>query len=160
WPSSRPARWSCAWSRSAWPTRSRRRWSACTGSRTTGGGRGARRPPAWAGPPARGGGSPTRANRRPTPDAPRPPAPPGEGAAGPGGPGLVAVTVRDRGPGVAPEVRERLFQRFVHGPPQEGEAQATGTGLGLAIVRGLVEAHAGSVTLEEPDGPGAAFRFT
>jgi K+-sensing histidine kinase KdpD len=89
-----------------------------------------------------------------------PPGTPIEVGVEPGGPGRVAVTVRDHGPGVAPEVRERLFQRFVHGPLQEGEAQPAGTGLGLAIVRGLVEAHAGSVALEEPDGPGASFRFT
>jgi signal transduction histidine kinase len=48
----------------------------------------------------------------------------------------------------------------VHGPPGDGAAQPTGTGLGLAIVKGLVEAHAGSVELEEIDGPGACFRFT
>lgn len=74
--------------------------------------------------------------------------------------GLAGVTVRDRGPGVAAEVRPRLFERFVHGPAAEGASQPAGTGLGLAIVRGLVEAHAGSVALEEVDGPGAAFRFT
>jgi K+-sensing histidine kinase KdpD len=78
----------------------------------------------------------------------------------PDGPGLVAVSVRDHGPGVGPEVRPKLFERFVHGPPGDGAAQPTGTGLGLAIVKGLVEAHAGSVELEEIDGPGASFRFT
>jgi two-component system sensor histidine kinase KdpD len=75
-------------------------------------------------------------------------------------PGLAGVRVRDHGPGVAPAVRPRLFERFVHGPVEEGTAQPAGTGLGLAIVRGLVEAHAGSVALDELDGPGAAFRFT
>jgi K+-sensing histidine kinase KdpD len=89
-----------------------------------------------------------------------PPVTPIDVEVGPGGPGRVAVRVRDRGPGVAPEVRARLFQRFVHGPAVEGAAQPVGTGLGLAIVKGLVEAHAGSVALEEPDGPGASFRFT
>ena len=75
-------------------------------------------------------------------------------------PGLVAVVVRDRGPGVAAEVRPRLFERFVHGPGDGGPGGAVGTGLGLAIVKGLVEAHAGSVALVEADGEGAAFRFT
>ena len=75
-------------------------------------------------------------------------------------PGLVGVLVRDHGPGVAPQVRPRLFERFAHGPEEAGTPRAVGTGLGLAIVRGLVEAHAGSVALEELDGPGAAFRFT
>jgi K+-sensing histidine kinase KdpD len=78
----------------------------------------------------------------------------------PDGPGLVAVRVRDHGPGVSPEVRPRLFERFAHGPAGEDEAQPAGTGLGLAIVRGLVEAHAGLVALEDADGPGASFRFT
>jgi K+-sensing histidine kinase KdpD len=78
----------------------------------------------------------------------------------PDGPGLVAVRVRDHGPGVAPEVRPQLFERFVHGPPGDGQAQPAGTGLGLAIVKGLVEAHAGSVALEESSEPGASFRFT
>jgi two-component system sensor histidine kinase KdpD len=74
--------------------------------------------------------------------------------------GFVAVRVRDHGPGVAPEVRPRLFERFVHGPAADGAAQAVGTGLGLAIVKGLTEAHAGSIAMEEPDGGGASFRFT
>jgi K+-sensing histidine kinase KdpD len=75
--------------------------------------------------------------------------------------GLVTVRVMDRGPGVAPEVRERVFERFVRGEAQDGEPHTVGTGLGLAIVKGLVEAHAGSVALEaSPDGVGAVFRFT
>jgi K+-sensing histidine kinase KdpD len=73
-------------------------------------------------------------------------------------PGLVTVTVADKGPGVAPELRDRLFERFSRG---DSEAGLPGTGLGLAIVKGLVEAHAGSVWLEEgTDGSGATFSFT
>ena len=67
--------------------------------------------------------------------------------------GLVALHVRDHGPGVSAEVRPRLFERFVHG--QDG----TGTGLGLAIVKALVEAHAGTIELET-GAAGASFRFT
>ena len=89
-----------------------------------------------------------------------PPGTPIELSFGPDGPGLVAVRVRDHGPGVAPEVRPRLFERFVHGPAMDGASQHAGTGLGLAIVKGLVEAHAGSVALEDVDGSGASFRFT
>jgi signal transduction histidine kinase len=76
------------------------------------------------------------------------------------GPGLVAVTIQDHGPGVAADVRRRLFERFVHGPAEEGAAQQVGTGLGLAIVKGLVEAHAGSVELVDTGQAGASFRFT
>jgi two-component system, OmpR family, sensor histidine kinase KdpD len=75
--------------------------------------------------------------------------------------GLATVRVIDRGPGVALEVRERLFERFVRGDSKGDQAQGAGTGLGLAIVKGLVEAHAGSVSLEDAsDGIGAVFRFT
>src|SRR6202171_770980 len=71
--------------------------------------------------------------------------------------GLAAVRVIDRGPGVAPELSERVFERFVRGDSKRDH----GTGLGLAIVKGLVEAHAGSVALvDSPPGTGAIFRFT
>jgi hypothetical protein len=54
----------------------------------------------------------------------------------------------------------RLFGRFVRGQATSSGVQPAGIGLGLAIVRGLVEAHAGTTGLEEPDGrPGATFRF-
>jgi K+-sensing histidine kinase KdpD len=89
-----------------------------------------------------------------------PAATPIEVGVGEAGPGLVAVRVRDHGPGVPSELRPRLFERFVHGPGPGGPIFQSGTGLGLAIVRGLVEAHAGTVVLEEPDGGGASFRFT
>jgi two-component system sensor histidine kinase KdpD len=75
--------------------------------------------------------------------------------------GLATIHVSDRGPGVATEVRDRIFERFVRGDGKGEQAQSAGTGLGLAIVKGLVEAHAGSVALEAaPDGVGAVFRFT
>ena len=75
--------------------------------------------------------------------------------------GLVTIRVIDRGPGVAPELRERVFERFVRGDSNDAQLQSAGTGLGLAIVKGLVEAHAGSVALDESsDDIGATFRFT
>jgi K+-sensing histidine kinase KdpD len=72
-------------------------------------------------------------------------------------PGLITIRVGDRGPGVPPELRDRIFERFFRG---DGGGQAGGTGLGLAIVKGLVEADAGTVAVDEGDGPGAIFRFT
>jgi two-component system sensor histidine kinase KdpD len=71
-------------------------------------------------------------------------------------PGRVAIRVVDRGPGVPAAMRERLFNRFVKGPPTAGD----GTGLGLAITRGLVEAHAGSIVLEAGPPGETTFRFT
>jgi two-component system sensor histidine kinase KdpD len=71
--------------------------------------------------------------------------------------GLVTVRVRDHGPGVPNELRERIFERFFRG---SSDGSSGGTGLGLAIVRGLVEAHAGSVAIDEGEERGAVFRFT
>ena len=76
-------------------------------------------------------------------------------------PGLVTIRVIDNGPGVATELRDRIFERFVRGDSKGDQPPSVGTGLGLAIAKGLVEAHAGSVALEESsDGGGAVFRFT
>ncbi|MGA7911355.1 MAG: HAMP domain-containing sensor histidine kinase, partial [Candidatus Dormiibacterota bacterium] len=72
-------------------------------------------------------------------------------------PGLVTIRVIDRGPGVPGELRERIFERFFRG---ESDGKAGSTGLGLAIVKGLVEAHAGTVAVEDGTEPGAVFRFT
>lgn len=63
----------------------------------------------------------------------------------------VCVEVRDDGPGIAPGLREGLFDRFTRG--DEARARDTGsTGLGLAIAHGIVTAHAG--TLEFTGRPG------
>jgi signal transduction histidine kinase len=70
--------------------------------------------------------------------------------------GAVSIRVIDRGPGVAPEVRARLFERFYRGRRREGE----GLGLGLYIVRKLVEAHGGRVDVESAPGAGSTFSFT
>jgi signal transduction histidine kinase len=69
----------------------------------------------------------------------------------------VTVRVIDRGPGVPAEIRNRIFERFFSG---DGNGKPGGTGLGLAIVKGLVEAHAGTVSVENGPQPGATFRFT
>ena len=71
-------------------------------------------------------------------------------------PGGVVIRVIDRGPGVPPDMRDRLFNRFVRGPSDAGD----GTGLGLSITRGLVEAHAGSIALEDGTPGETTFRFT
>jgi two-component system, LuxR family, sensor kinase FixL len=68
-------------------------------------------------------------------------------------PGLAEVSVADTGPGIAPEIVERLFQPFV-------TTKATGLGVGLSICREIVEAHGGHLVLDPGSGRGAIFRFT
>lgn len=62
----------------------------------------------------------------------------------------VEIAVLDRGPGVAPELRERVFDAFYSGT-------ARGTGLGLAMVKRIADAHGGRVDLQERDGGGSVF---
>jgi K+-sensing histidine kinase KdpD len=71
--------------------------------------------------------------------------------------GLLTIRVSDRGPGIPAELRDRIFERFFRGQSNGGTG---GTGLGLAIVKGLVEAHAGTVAVEDGSEPGATVRFT
>ncbi|MDR3003599.1 MAG: sensor histidine kinase [Acidovorax sp.] len=58
------------------------------------------------------------------------------------------LTVSDRGPGIAPALRERVFDRFYRSPDQT----QTGSGLGLAIVKAVVEKNRGRVVLEDAPG--------
>jgi hypothetical protein len=69
------------------------------------------------------------------------------------GPDAAAVSVRDQGEGIAPEVASRVFRRFWRGKRRGG------TGLGLYIVKGLVEAHGGTIWVRPAPGGGAEFRF-
>ncbi len=68
----------------------------------------------------------------------------------------VEVEVADRGPGVARQDAERVFDKFYR--VREGEGG--GVGLGLTICRGIVSAHGGRIWVDERTGGGAAFRFT
>jgi protein-histidine pros-kinase len=73
--------------------------------------------------------------------------------------GAARVSVTDRGMGIEPEARERLFGRFY----RTAGAVASGTqglGLGLYISRSLVEAHGGELWVESEPGQGSTFRFT
>ncbi len=65
----------------------------------------------------------------------------------------VAVSVRDQGEGISPEVAPRVFRQFWRGKRRGG------TGLGLYIVKGLVEAHGGTIGVCCAPGGGAEFRF-
>jgi signal transduction histidine kinase len=62
------------------------------------------------------------------------------------------VSVRDNGPGLAPEQRRRVFEPFY-------TTKTKGTGLGLAITQRIVEAHGGQIAAMEVTGPGAEFEL-
>ncbi|MBP6469686.1 MAG: HAMP domain-containing protein [Chloroflexi bacterium] len=75
--------------------------------------------------------------------------------------GRVRVAVEDTGPGIPPEDRTNVFERFYRA--DQGRARAadgSGSGLGLAVVRSIVEAHGGQIGVESAPDQGAAFWFT
>lgn len=72
--------------------------------------------------------------------------------------GRVVVSVRDHGPGVSPELGDRVFDRFVRADNRLAR-QVGGVGIGLAICRGFVEAHGGRLWME-PAQPGTTFTFS
>jgi PAS domain S-box-containing protein len=85
-----------------------------------------------------------------------------EGEEGSGEPGAIAVSVRDQGEGIAPDVASRVFRQFWRGKTRGGSRRGQhggGTGLGLYIVKGLVEAHGGTIGVRRAPGGGAEFRF-
>jgi signal transduction histidine kinase len=76
------------------------------------------------------------------------------------GPEDVVIDVGDEGHGIAPEDRERVFERFHRGlAPAHATGQRTGgTGLGLAIARWAVTLHGGTIAVADRPGPGATLR--
>jgi PAS domain S-box-containing protein len=78
-------------------------------------------------------------------------------------PAAIAVSVRDQGEGISPDIAPRVFRQFWRGKPRGGSRRGQhggGTGLGLYIVKGLVEAHGGTICVRRAPGGGAEFRFT
>ncbi|MFA7263485.1 MAG: PAS domain S-box protein [Caulobacter sp.] len=67
--------------------------------------------------------------------------------------GMIEIAVADTGPGIGPDVSERLFQPFF-------TTKTQGMGVGLSISRTIVEAHGGRIWVETNDRGGATFRFT
>ncbi len=65
--------------------------------------------------------------------------------------GMTEIHVRDRGPGIAPEDREHIFERFYRASGNKGP----GSGLGLAIVKSIAEVHGGTVTVISEPGKGS-----
>ena len=71
--------------------------------------------------------------------------------------GSAVVEVRDHGPGIEPEVADRVFERFYREDKARSRARG-GSGLGLAIVAAVVAQHGGRVDVRQTDGGGATFR--
>ncbi len=70
------------------------------------------------------------------------------------GSGEILVEIEDTGPGIAPEIADKLFQPFAtHG-------KAHGTGLGLSICKKIIEDHGGKIFARSEPGRGAIFGFT
>lgn len=72
---------------------------------------------------------------------------------------FVEVCVADQGPGIAPEHRARVFDKFYR-VADSVSRKTGGTGLGLAICKGIVEAHGGAIWVESQSGLGTRFLFT
>lgn len=70
--------------------------------------------------------------------------------------GRALVTIDDEGPGIAPELAERLFEPFVRGEPSRSR-DTGGIGLGLAIARNIADAHDGTITARNRAEGGARF---
>lgn len=68
------------------------------------------------------------------------------------------IRVDDRGPGVPPAYRERIFEPFYRLPG--ASERAGGVGLGLALVKTIAQRHGGSVSCQEAAGGGARFEVT
>lgn len=66
----------------------------------------------------------------------------------------VRITVRDTGPGIAPEILDNIFDPFFSTKKSEG------TGMGLAMAHGIIKAHSGQIRAESHPGYGAAFHIS
>lgn len=73
--------------------------------------------------------------------------------------GQYVVEISDNGPGIAPEDRKRIFEKFSRGRRGAGRDEG-GSGLGLAISRQIVQQMAGRLDLVRREGPGATFRVS
>ncbi|MDB4966388.1 MAG: Sensory box histidine kinase [Myxococcales bacterium] len=71
--------------------------------------------------------------------------------------GRVRVAVRDDGPGIAPQLLPRIFDRYWHGATSQSR---TGSGLGLYIAKGIIENHGGQIWVDSAPGRGSTFYFT
>lgn len=68
-------------------------------------------------------------------------------------PNCVEISVRDFGPGISPEIKDKIFDPFYRVDEDRSRKQG-GSGLGLAIVKDIVERHLGSISVESQPGEG------
>jgi signal transduction histidine kinase len=71
-----------------------------------------------------------------------------------------SLSVSDSGPGVAPEVRTRIFDRYERGGDLPAADDIGGSGLGLAIAKWAVEVNGGQLRLDNTSNTGSTFRIT
>ena len=68
-----------------------------------------------------------------------------------------AIAVKDQGPGIPPDIRQSIFERFYRGDPARRSDAHDGAGLGLALARWIANAHGGDVTLARSSASGSTF---
>ena len=68
--------------------------------------------------------------------------------------------VSDTGPGIVPEHREKIFDRFFQSRGPRGPGQPRGLGLGLRIALDIVRLHGGKIWVDSESGRGSRFHFT
>ena len=69
------------------------------------------------------------------------------------------IDVIDQGPGIAPEHRQKIFERFYRIDPARSREEG-GAGLGLSLAQWAVRAHGGRIEVEDANGRGTAFRLS
>jgi len=74
--------------------------------------------------------------------------------------GAAHFRVRDQGPGIPVELRERIFDKYVRLPAAHAAEDAFGRGLGLAFCRAAVDAHGGRISVGENRPSGSVFTVT
>ena len=72
---------------------------------------------------------------------------------------FVRFIVRDRGPGISPELLPVIFEGFLGRDGQSADS-SRGLGIGLSICRSIITAHGGTIQAENRPGGGAQFTFT
>ena len=69
------------------------------------------------------------------------------------------IAVEDNGPGMTEEERSRAFQRYFRGS-NAASHYSEGVGLGLPVAKSIIDAHGGSISIDERDGGGLIVAFT